>query len=310
MEASGTGLPPALTCMSTSTKSPVCAARSTVDERRGLLAQALELGVDLFGRHLDILLHALELELLRQRARGLQRELGGERERLALARDRLEVDARPVGGAQARFRDRLTHPRGQELAHRLLEDLLAAHALQHHRGRHLALAEAGDLRAVHEVPERVAQVVVDPVGLELDLEPRAAAFQHRGRRPHWLRTLDDSAASDRRQPGPPLPWARAGVAELVDAPDLGSGERELVEVRVLSPAWRAISGRPRHGRRRPSWPPSSGSSRAPRSVPRVVVTTSRMASGGWIPRSSSCRPLSRSCRAHTGGPPREPDART
>ena len=68
VEASGTGLPPALTCMSTSTKSPVCAAALDRDERRGLLAQSLELGVDLVGRNLDLLLHALELERLRQRA--------------------------------------------------------------------------------------------------------------------------------------------------------------------------------------------------------------------------------------------------
>ena len=39
------------------------------DERRGLLAQALELGVDLLGGDLDVLLHALELELLGQCAR-------------------------------------------------------------------------------------------------------------------------------------------------------------------------------------------------------------------------------------------------
>ena len=212
------------------------------DERRGLLAQPLELGVDLVGRNLDVLLHALELERLGQRARGLQRELGGERERLALARDRLEVDARPVGRAQAGLRDRLADPGGQELAHRLLEDLLAAHALQHDGRRHLALAEAGDLGAVHEVPERVPQVVVDPVGLELHLQPRAAVLQHGGRRPHRIRTLDDSLIEHLRHPGRPLRWARAGVAELVDAPDLGSGERELVEVRVLSPASPAGQG--------------------------------------------------------------------
>ena len=39
-------------------------------------------------------------------------------------------------------------------------------------------------------------------------------------------------------PGVRYGGPRAGVAELVDAPDLGSGERELVEVRVLSPALR------------------------------------------------------------------------
>ena len=206
------------------------------DERRGLLAQALDLGVDLVGRNVDLLLHALDLERLRQCARGLQRELGRERERLALARDRLEIDARPVGRAQAGLRDRLADPGGQELAHRLLEDFLAAHALQHDGRGHLALAEAGDLGAVDEVTERVAQVVIDPVGLELDLQPRAAVLQHGGRRPHRIRTLDDSFGSTYATPGVRYRGPRAGVAELVDAPDLGSGERELVEVRVLSPA--------------------------------------------------------------------------
>src|SRR3954469_20188683 len=44
--------------------------------------------------------------------------------------------------------------------------------------------------------------------------------------------------------GRPLRWAGAGVAELVDAPDLGSGERELVEVQVLSPALHRSAGSP------------------------------------------------------------------
>ena len=162
------------------------------DERRGLLAQPLELGVDLLGGDLDVLLDALELELLGQRPVRPQRELGRERERLALARHVLEVDARPVGRVQPRLGDRLADPRGQELAHGLLEDLLAAHALQHHVGRHLALAEAGDLGAVDEVPERVPEVVLDLLGIEHHLQPRPAVLKHRRRRPHRLRTLDDS----------------------------------------------------------------------------------------------------------------------
>ena len=162
------------------------------DERRGLLAQALELGVDLVGGHLDLVLHALELEVGGQDACGAQRELGRERERLALRRHALEIDARAIGRVQAGHRDGLADPRGEMLAHRLLEHLLAAHALQHDGGRHLARAEARVLGAVDEMAERVVEVVLDPFRLELDLQARAPVVQHCGRRPHRIRTLDDS----------------------------------------------------------------------------------------------------------------------
>ena len=146
--------------------------------------------------------------------------------------------------------------RGQELAHGLLEDLLAAHALQHHVGRNLALAEAGDLGAVDEVPERVPEVVLDLLGIEHHLQPRPAVLKHRRRRPHRLRTLDFAgSATSSMIPGltPTPPGASAtvdtrGRGGTVDAPDLGSGERELVEVQVLSPA-----SRPRV----PRWWPSA-----------------------------------------------------
>ena len=136
-----------------------------------------------------------------QRALRPQRELGRERERLALAGHALEVDARAIGGVQPRLGDGLADPRRQELAHGLLEDLLAAHALQHDRRRHLALAEAGDLGAVDEVTERVAQVLLDLLGIEHHLQPRPAVFQHRRLSPHRLRTLDDSPSGTYASPG-------------------------------------------------------------------------------------------------------------
>ena len=110
------------------------------------------------------------------------------------------------------------YQRGQVLAHRLVEHLLAAEALQHDRRRHLALAEAGVLGAVDEVAERVLEVVLDPLRVEHHLEPRAVAFEQGGRRPHRIRTLADPGFHRRhprraRARREPLLWAGAGVAE-------------------------------------------------------------------------------------------------
>ena len=82
-------------------------------ERRGLLAQALHLGVDLLAGDFASSCTPSSFSSAGSTPLGPQRELCGERERLAFGRHGLEIHARAIGRVQAGLGDRLADPRGR-----------------------------------------------------------------------------------------------------------------------------------------------------------------------------------------------------
>ena len=71
------------------------------------------------------------------------------------------------------------YQRGQRFAQRLLEDRLAAQALDHQRRRDLPLAEAGQFELAAERAGALLDAALHLVGLDLDLQAHARVARAR-----------------------------------------------------------------------------------------------------------------------------------
>jgi hypothetical protein len=143
-------------------------------ELGGEVAHALEPRVDRLAVDGGLLAHRLELQLGRQRRLGRHLDGRRERERRPLDERRVVVDLRPRDGLEPLLVEGAAVPALEVRPQRLLDHGVAAEPLPQHVRRHLALAEAGDLRPGREVAERVLEGVVDVVDRNLDTDPDVA----------------------------------------------------------------------------------------------------------------------------------------
>ncbi len=172
---------------------------------------------------------------------GLRTDPHGRREveRLALVGQLLPVDVGLLDRLQAADAERVGVPALEVLAEGLVEHLFTSEALEDDLRRHSALAESGHPDLVREMSQRVLEIVLDALRRYLDIEARAVTVEEGGLRPHGSQTVAEAPGSSggpERSSATALVWPPRGRGGTVDAPDLGSGERELVEVQVLSPA--------------------------------------------------------------------------
>ena len=137
------------------------------------LAQAVELLADrLVG---DVGLAAADLEPLVLAQLGLRADADLDREgqRLALLRQVAHVELRLADGHDVRRVDRRRVPGADRVAHRLVEDGLAAHPLDDHRRRRLAGPEARDPQALPEALGGLGDAALDLLRRHLGLHAHA-----------------------------------------------------------------------------------------------------------------------------------------
>ena len=140
---------------------------------RERLPQPVELGLDRLLGHLGLAAADLEVLVAPQLCPRGRADLDREAQRLAGGRQLGQVQLRVADGRDARAHDRLLVPLRQRVAHRLLEHRLAPHALDHHRGRHLALPEARELQLATEGGGRALEARLDLLARHLGVEAHA-----------------------------------------------------------------------------------------------------------------------------------------
>ena len=167
----------------------VAACGGPVDgaDAREALAEAVELGGDGVGGHLDLgatdLEAAVGAELRPRPDPDLDRELEG----LAGGRQIRHVEARVADRRDPRLEQRPLIPLGQRVAERLLEHRLAPHPLHHQGRRHLAAAEPGNPHLAAELACRALDPLLDGVGIDADVEADAAVGELGDRGAHGER---------------------------------------------------------------------------------------------------------------------------
>jgi hypothetical protein len=142
-----------------------------------LLAQRPELAVDGLVGHVGLALADLEPRVVAERRRRAHADLDREGERLALAGQVAEVELRVADRDDARLVDGLDVPAAEGLADGLVEDRLAAHPLDDHRRRDLALAEAGDAHLATQRARGLLEPLVDLGCRNLRLDAHARLGQ-------------------------------------------------------------------------------------------------------------------------------------
>ena len=177
--------------------------------------------------------------------------------------------------------------------------------------RHSALAESGHPDLVREMSQRVLEIVLDALRRNLDIEARAVTVEEGGLRPHGSQTVAEAPGSSgglEHSSATALVWPPRGRGGTVDAPDLGSGERELVEVQVLSPALACWRRARRNGSRAQYHRRRAGDRRSCRPV-RAGQVARRGRPGSRAPagtRGGGCARLDRCERPHAGDRARRP----
>src|SRR3954468_23910023 len=139
----------------------------------GALAQPLDLLVDRLVRNRRLALADLELLVLPEHGLRAHADLDGELQRLALARQVAHVEVRLADGHDGGRGDRGAVPRGDRVAHRLVEDCVAADALDDDGGGRLAGAEAGDAHGAAELARGLRDALLDLLGGDLRLDAHA-----------------------------------------------------------------------------------------------------------------------------------------
>ena len=144
--------------------------RDELGDRR---AKGLELALDQLLRNIRLRSGHLEPGPLGDLRRRLNRELGGEIERLVLGARHVVVELGLRNGPDARIVGGVPEPAADVGLDGLGEDAVAAEPRLEHLLRDLALAEAGDLGAGREVGGRVLDGVLQVVDGDLDLKADA-----------------------------------------------------------------------------------------------------------------------------------------
>ena len=141
------------------------------------LAQGLDLGLDRLVA--DVRLAAADLEPLVVAELGLRADadLDREAQRLALAGQLGQVEVGLADRDDLRAVDRGRVPAGDRLADGLVEHGVAADALDDHRRRHLAGAEAGDAQVAAERLRGLGDALLDLGGGHLGLDADARLGQ-------------------------------------------------------------------------------------------------------------------------------------
>ena len=281
------------------------------DERRSLAAELLELALDELVRHRVVVARRLEHERIRKR--GLRTDPHGRREveRLTLVGQLLPVDVGLLDRLQAADAERVGVPALEVLAEGLVEHLFTSEALEDDLRRHSALAESGHPDLVREMSQRVLEIVLDALRRNLDIEARAVTVEEGGLRPHGSQTVAEAPGSSgglEHSSATALVWPPRGRGGTVDAPDLGSGERELVEVQVLSPALACWRRARRNGSRAQYHRRRAGDRRSCRPV-RAGQVARRGRPGSRAPagtRGGGCARLDRCERPNAGDRARRP----
>ena len=155
----------------------VAVLRGAVDDLQAghALAHLVDLRVDGVGVGGRLAAHDLKLAVPAERRRRAHADLEGEGQRLALVGQLAEVQI-DVGIADRRdagLVDGLHVPVGQTAADRLVEDRLAADALDDDGRRNLAGAKAGDLHLAAELARLRLQRALDLLGGDLDVDAHA-----------------------------------------------------------------------------------------------------------------------------------------
>jgi hypothetical protein len=143
------------------TKSPLAAGRSTVSSRAER------------SRRRSISSADLEALVVAQRGLRPDADLDREGQRLPLGGKVAHVELRLADRHHGRGVDGRRVPAADRVAHRLVEDRLAAHPLHDNRRRRLAGPEAGDADALPEALGRLRHAPLDLLGRHLRLHAHA-----------------------------------------------------------------------------------------------------------------------------------------
>src|SRR5271165_858577 len=218
---------------------------------REALAHRLDLLLDRVLADSRLAAGHLEARVLAQLGPRQHADLDRELERLSLGRQLAERHLRIAHRDDAGGLDGVGIPAREGVAHGSLEDGLAADALDHERGRHLALAEARQLQLAPELMRLALQSPLHLAGGDLHLQTHARVRQlgHGGAHGGWHPCHDTVPFSERpptptgpRQarrdvavdrPGEPPRRRRAGLRRSARRPSARAGTRSI---RTLTPA--------------------------------------------------------------------------
>ena len=159
------------------TKSPVAAGRSTVSSL-AMRSRSCSISLSIASSGTSgSRLPTSRPSYLPSVAVGADADLDREAQRLALAGKLVEVEVRLADGDDLGGVDRGGVPAGDRLADRLVEDRFAPDALDDHRRRDLALAEAGDAQVAAERAGGDGDALLDLGGGHLGLHAHARLGQ-------------------------------------------------------------------------------------------------------------------------------------
>ena len=155
------------------TKSPIWAGRSIVSSRAIRSCSAVISFSTSSAGHVGLAAADLQTLVVAQLGGGAHADLDRERHRPALGRQVAEVEVGIADGMDPARIDRSRVPEAHAVAHRLVQHGRAADALDDHRRRHLALAEAGDAQVAAQRARRLCDPLLDLLRRHLRLDADA-----------------------------------------------------------------------------------------------------------------------------------------